>query len=425
MASSPCGSIASLVACAEFEEFAKILRDGKSEGATWRNVLAYHTSKCCAPGHQHGFLPSLKDAGIDEVHQLDGLHFTILNFGDKLFEGSPDGLPPFSCSSAVFATQLEAQEDACFFALAFLLCAVPGGVMLHPNSMKNVNVDAVREAAKAVRSAMLLQGPPVSGVFAQWSTWGESLGTQVLAPAVAPKEKIQYDASTARSPAELVALLRSPWPGKTQQLDPTRLPKKVFNALGESLKKGTFKKFLLDHQDAFIVHEAQGAKNWTFSARGDGDGNLTTESSSAPPPQPTPFGGSASAASGAEWLAGWQSSWQSAAPPQPAAAVAAPKVAASGSQWEDWTSGPTQPAAQPRWAAPKLAASDSQWDAWASRPTQPAAQSQWADPTIAASASGYSCYQTGGSPTQAAASQHWQSGTQNEQWGQWWSSGPQ
>jgi len=261
MASSPCGSIASLVACAEFEEFAEILRDGKSKGATWRNVLAYHTSKCCAPRHQHGFLSSLKDAGIDEVHQLCGLHFTILNFGDKLFEGFPDGLPPFSCSSAVFATQLEAQEDACFFALAFLLCAVPGGVMLRPNSMKNVNVDAVREAAKAVRSAMLLQGPPVSGVFAQWSTWGESLGTQVLAPAVAPKEKIQYDASTARSPAELVALLRSPWPGKTQQLDPNRLPKKVFKALGESLKKGTFKKFLLDHQDAFIVHEVQGAKN--------------------------------------------------------------------------------------------------------------------------------------------------------------------
>ena len=158
-------------------------------------MLAYHTSKCCAPGHQHGFLSSLKDAGIDEVHQLLGQHFTILNFGDKLFEGSPHGLPPFSCSSAAFATQLEAQEDACFFALAFLLCAVPGGVMLHPNSMKNVNVDAVREAAKAVRSAMLLQGPPVSGVFAQWSTWGESLGTQVLAPAVAPKEKIQHDAS--------------------------------------------------------------------------------------------------------------------------------------------------------------------------------------------------------------------------------------
>jgi len=193
MASSPCGSIASLVACAKFEEFAEILRDGKSKGATWRNVLAYHTSKCCAPRHQHGFLSSLKDAGIDEVHQLLGQHFTTLDFGDKLFEGSPHGLPPFSCSSAVFATQLEAQEDACFFALAFLLCAVPGGVMLHKNSMKNV--DAVREAAKAVRSAMLLQGPPVSGVFAQWSTWGESLGTQVLAPAVAPKEKIQHDAS--------------------------------------------------------------------------------------------------------------------------------------------------------------------------------------------------------------------------------------
>ena len=230
MASSPCGSIASLVACAKFEEFAEILRDGKSKGATWRNVLAYHTSKCCAPRHQHGFLSSLKDAGIDEVHQLLGQHFTTLDFGDKLFEGSPHGLPPFSCSSAVFATQLEAQEDACFFALAFLLCAVPGGVMLHKNSMKNV--DAVREAAKAVRSAMLLQGPPVSGVFAQWSTWGEALGTQVSRTRGSTEGEDSVRCVDSTVPRRAGGLAAKPLAGQDPAVGPQQVAQEGLQSLG-------------------------------------------------------------------------------------------------------------------------------------------------------------------------------------------------
>lgn len=280
-----------------FQQLLEILRQKKSKGATWRNLLAHHTSECCAPGHSRGSVGSLKEAGIDDDHTTTtGEHVCKLKLM-KLFEAAagsavPADLPPFECTSSGCATQAEAQEEACFFTLAFLLCTGPALVFLHPNSLSNA-VQTVRDAARPVHSAML-EDPSVSGIFSAWSTWAQQPDA-VLAPNVtiaAPKTKLQADPSKALSPEELVDVLRKA--GKNgNPLNPSHLPVHVRSVLANTLKKGELKPFLKERQDVFTIQQEKGCNQWTFSV--NEVGNIQASSSASrgaaspsgdpPPPQ--------------------------------------------------------------------------------------------------------------------------------------------
>ena len=110
---SHCSGMQAMVACTQLNQFEEILRQSKSSGATWRNVLAQHTSKCCARAHARGPVQSLSDCGIDVVQTLvSGQVFTELKLHPLFDVPEGDAAPQecIVCSGPACDTQCEAQE---------------------------------------------------------------------------------------------------------------------------------------------------------------------------------------------------------------------------------------------------------------------------------------------------------------------------
>jgi hypothetical protein len=69
--------------------------------ATWRQILAHHTSQCCRPEHKGGVVASLKLAGLDDVIEISLCHYIVVLELPALFEGdmlASDALGLFMCS---------------------------------------------------------------------------------------------------------------------------------------------------------------------------------------------------------------------------------------------------------------------------------------------------------------------------------------
>ena len=49
-----------------WEDMQKLLQEEKSLTASWQNLLAVHTSTCCAPGKEERLVPSLEAAGLKD-----------------------------------------------------------------------------------------------------------------------------------------------------------------------------------------------------------------------------------------------------------------------------------------------------------------------------------------------------------------------
>ena len=123
MATSLCGGVQAMVTCPEFKRFEHTLWEYKSRGATWRNVLAIHTSKCCAPGHARGVTPTLGHCGIDKTNTMpDGRFVTVLHFVD-LFDvpkGAACPTEQLVVSGTACDNQVESQEAIRFMISRFM-----------------------------------------------------------------------------------------------------------------------------------------------------------------------------------------------------------------------------------------------------------------------------------------------------------------
>jgi len=226
------------MACGHWSEFTHTLRNAKVKGASWRNLLAFHTSQCCAAKGQKEtrMIVSLKEAGLDTVRDSDmGTEgFNVSVTLDHLFQLSADRprgheLPSFTCVSFLVnfrqgspdsgAVQ-EAQEQACFHTLAFLLCLAPSHVHVHPNSV--TNVDEVRRSTANMRCQLAVI-PPASGT---WRAWSGVVAEFVIPPQPPPTARTQYEAPAKggqdERDREVIQLLSSPWKGKGAFVDPSR-----------------------------------------------------------------------------------------------------------------------------------------------------------------------------------------------------------
>ena len=63
-----------------------------------------------------------------------------------------------------------------------LLCIAPDLVLTHPGSVMRTqgNVEHIRTAARALQTAVMERGLPVSETFSVWSEWAKQQGHQAV-----------------------------------------------------------------------------------------------------------------------------------------------------------------------------------------------------------------------------------------------------
>ena len=279
----------------QLEEWAVLMDTmDKERRATFRQMLAVHTSKCCAPQHESRMLESLKDTGLDNVMQHGFANTAILSL-EAVHEGQTNKtVRPLTVLIRDEPTWEMAQEKACKIALAFLLSVGGEQVRLHPNSLARgqLSVTTLRAAGQIVSRAA---GPPAPGT---WRDWMPGLPPAQETAAGPPR--------SCRGPKEantdvvLQALLSYK---KHNHIDPSHLPLFLRQLLEENLPKKGLKAFLLKHSDKFEV-QAGDRKRWTFSIK-------TNLAVPEPPPGLEHQNTSSSSSSGWTWWRGWGdwSSW--------------------------------------------------------------------------------------------------------------------
>jgi hypothetical protein len=229
--------------------------------ATWRQILAHHTSQCCRPEHKGGVVPSLKSAGLDNVIQSRLGQFIVVLELPALFNCqlvASDFLGHFTYASQEHDTHKKAQEEACLTVLTFLLTIAPQRMFIAPKSMGNI--DRVRAAAEEFRSTCV---PPASG---SWFEWYIDLNEAPQPGQTVPKAiKLGYiEPRNQAERAQLVLDVLRTWLGTQTPADPRNCPKAIREQLMTLVLPNQLKTFLLRHDCIFIVNEAH-KRTWTFS----------------------------------------------------------------------------------------------------------------------------------------------------------------
>ena len=141
---------------AKLNEWTDLLQTlSKVRRGTYRQILAVHTSECCARDHEPRMTRSLKAAGLDNSVVLETMYIVTLSLKAVHLGQANDSLPPLILKSSPQPTEIAAQEEVCQFALAFLLSVGPNQVLLHPQSLTEGerSVALLREAGLKVHAA--------------------------------------------------------------------------------------------------------------------------------------------------------------------------------------------------------------------------------------------------------------------------------
>ena len=163
------------------------LKAVKVKGASWQNLLAVHTSSCCAPGKKDRLVASLEDAGLRTTVTDPGtgrLAVTMIIPG--LFPGLKFGI-----TSDWHYDHQSAKEEVCFDTLTFMLLLAPHMVWIHPNSVMG-GQETIQELRKL--GACIYLG----GDLAKWQ---EHLLQQDPAPVLVPKSSPSSGGTAASSGA--------------------------------------------------------------------------------------------------------------------------------------------------------------------------------------------------------------------------------
>ena len=326
----------------EFEELAKlkewtgllrVLQTVKK--ASYRQILAVHTSECCTRDHEPRMTRSLKAAGLDNSVVLETMYIVTLSLKAVHLGQANDSLPPLIVTSSPQPTVRDAQEQACQVTLAFLLSVGADQIRLHPSALAH-GVQSVAWLREAGHKVFVAAGPPAPGTWREWMLQLPPNGpTQVTHGAwIGPMQ-----ANTAEV---MEALLSLSQPRKSHRFDPSRLPPHVRQTLEQKLLKKGLKPFLLEHSDIFEVHES-GGRQWQFSIK----------THSRQPPPPTYMDSSAP-------TAGWSDQTGMPGPPGPPGLI----VGGSGlpppppppvhddyrKGWDDWWSGRWEDGTTKEWS---------------------------------------------------------------------------
>ena len=122
-----------LVKLKEWNDLLHVL--SQEQKASYRQILAAHTSVCCSPQHQPRMIQSLKDAGLDNPVAFEDKHMVTISLKAVHLGQANDSLPPLIVTSSPQPTVRDAQEQACQVTLAFLLSVGADQIRLHPSAL--------------------------------------------------------------------------------------------------------------------------------------------------------------------------------------------------------------------------------------------------------------------------------------------------
>lgn len=246
------------------------LKEQKVPAATWQNLLAVHTSTCCAPGKATRLVPSLEEAGLRTPVTDPGtgkMHVTLVI--EELFPEMK-----FGAHSSWHDDHASAKEEVCFDILTFALLLAPHMVRIHPNSVKDgeVSIAKVRSLGECMvmtnevleawqkrllafpRAPQLMPVPrnqpsPTSG-------GAGSGGAAASSPPISAKNR-------AENEAQAEALILAHYAGGAWH-NPSCLNQAVFRGLERLLPKGKLRSFLRARVHIFEIRETGVGRNWEF-----------------------------------------------------------------------------------------------------------------------------------------------------------------
>ena len=258
-----------LVKLKEWNDLLHVLSQEKK--ASYRQILAAHTSDCCSPQHEPRMIPSLKDVGLDSPVAFEDKHVVTISLKAMHLGQANDNLSPLIVTSSPQLTVRLAQEQTCQVTLAFLLSVGVDQIRLHPSALAN-GVESVALLKEAGHKVCVAAGPPAPGTWREWMQQLPPIGpTQVTHRAwidpMKDKPEVVIEA--------LLQLLHQPQNSSDHRFNPSRLPPHVRLTLEQNRPKKGLKPFLLKHGHIFEVHES-GAGPWQFS--------IKTSSHQPPPP---------------------------------------------------------------------------------------------------------------------------------------------
>ena len=100
-----------LVKLKEWNDLLHVLSQEKK--ASYRQILAAHTSDCCSPQHEPRMIPSLKDVGLDSPVAFEDKHVVTISLKAMHLGQANDNLSPLIVTSSPQLTVRDAQEQTC------------------------------------------------------------------------------------------------------------------------------------------------------------------------------------------------------------------------------------------------------------------------------------------------------------------------
>jgi len=250
-----------------WEDMQNLLQAEKAFGATWQNLLAVHTSTCCAPGKEERLVPSLEDAGLKnpDIDKQTG-QMSVSLIVDKLFPELT-----FGVESSWHYDHVSAKEEVCKDTLTFALILAPHLVRMHPNSVKH-GEESITQLRELGASLQCLDN--------DLAEWQNKLKLLPPAPQLFSCKKLQTSPTTGAtasasgtrttkdSEAEAEALIFAHYePSQDDWVNPSHLKKPVYSGLAALLPKGSLRRFLQARPDHFEVRDTGVGKNWEFKRK--------------------------------------------------------------------------------------------------------------------------------------------------------------
>ena len=240
------------------------LQAAKVKTASWQNLLAVHTSSCCAPNKAERMVESLEEAGLRTRFTDPGTgRIAVRMIIPNLFPGFPYGI-----ASDWHDDHRSAKEEVCFDTLTFMLLLAPHMVWMHPNSV-NEGQEAI-DQLRAKGGCMQMVG--------KLGQWQETLRWQAAAPVLVPKSSPSSGGTAASSGAAATSssagneenekqaealLIKGVSKGQWQH--PSNIQSRtVYLGLADLLPKRTLRRFLEARPQLFEVRDTGIGKNWEF-----------------------------------------------------------------------------------------------------------------------------------------------------------------
>ena len=254
------------------------LRKAKVPTASWQNLLAVHTSTCCAPGKEVRQVPSLEAAGLNrpvtdigtgkvcvrlDIPEL----FPDMTFGANSAWHDPD--------TQAKVPHRAAKEELCLDTLTFALLLAPHMVRIHPNSVLEgtVSIAKLRSLGECTEitgdilsrwQARLKTYPPaveltspISGASSSGAGGSSGSGGAAQVPVVPQATREEQE-------AQAEALIRAHYAVSDKWLSPSRLKQPVYTGLKDLLPKKSLRRFLEARPNLFTTRNVDGSKAWEF-----------------------------------------------------------------------------------------------------------------------------------------------------------------